>query len=399
MIERTYKYRIYPNDKQKRSMTQISETARALYNMMLSDRTQHYRKTGTWKRLDPEPFIKGSLYMKDLDPTVLNWTVTSLEKTYANFFNYKNTKLDRYRPESLKRKDENPTYNLTDADLVGYPKPKQNGNKESWNIGAGNVLIVSEKLTLPGVGTMKIRIHRPIPEQSKISHFTVIKKASGNYYLLVNLQLPDVPVKPQIDTAVGIALEPGMPFYCSDGYPVRIRHQTPAQSEKMAMEYEKLTKKMPGSRRYEKQRQRLASLYEKRVNQRRDSLQKAAAMIVSKADFVIIEEPAVMRKKRKLLRENSFQTVADEAWWTFSEYLRYKTQGGGKRFWRAPEALPVRDTCSACGIIVENRERTALWSCPYCGAELPAALNAARNLEILGMLHIEGEQKLEQQST
>ncbi len=392
MLERTYEYRLYPNTSQQKNFEKIADTTRALYNQMLRDRTAHFRETGTWKQLDPAPFVKGSLLMKDLEPSVISYTTNNLRKAYEHFLYIKKTRTDRFTEEALLKKENDPDYKLMDNDLIGYPKLKTKSSRESWDIGPDAVLVTPDRVYVPGIGNIKIKLHRPIPVTSKIRYYTILKRPSGHFFLLVHLLIPEPAVKPNPEKALGIALEPGKLAQCSDGKPVLFRHMTEAQEKRISTAYEKLCRKTPGSRQYEKQRQYLAALYEKRTNQRRDCLHKISRELVAKADFIVIEEPGVMRKKKKLEKNGTYSKVSDEAWWTFSEFVKYKTAEEGKRFWRAPGAVPARDACSVCGIIT-TKPRGQFWVCQNCGASMPACLNAARNLQIFGDMYIKDSSK------
>lgn len=398
MQERTYMYRIYPTVKEQKNFESIADTVRALYNMMLRERTKHYRESGVWKRLDPTPFVKESLLMRDLDPTIIAHTVTKLIKAYEAFFRMQRTKECRYRPEALQKRAEDPSYELMDNDRVGYPRAKHKTSKESWDIGTENVMAANGRINIPGVGNVKLRLHRPIPQNAKILFYTLLKKPTGHFFLLVHLQMPDAKKSTTLpEAALGIALEPARLAQRSDGVPTTFHRASQGQERRIKKAYEVLCRKVPGSRQYEKQRLYLAGIYEKRSNQRRDSLHKISRAIVNSVDCLAIEEPMVMRKKKRLQQKGVFSMVTDEAWWTFSEYLRYKCREAGKWFWRAPGDVPVRTACSACGIIAEKYKEDTQWICPQCGMAMRSSLNAARNLEMFGMLQIEQQKQLKQQ--
>lgn len=392
-MERTYEYRLYPTLPQQRSFELTAITTRDLYNLMLKDRTEHFLQTGKWKKLDPEPFIKKSLLMRELDSTIITNTVGRLDTAYRNFFYIKNNKPDRYHPEALRRSKEDPDYKLLDTDLIGYPKFKSNSSKESWTIAADHVQLTEKHIAVPGMGKIKVKLHRPIPEDADIKGYTLLKKPSGHFYLLVHLELPEPKAKPDLEKALGVAFEPGKLIQCSEGFHPVFRAGNNALQNKIEQAYLKLCKMTPGSRRYEKQRKHLGKLYEKRVNQRRDSLHKISSCLVNKADFICIEEPKVMARKKALMKTGEYTLVHDEAWWTFSAYLKYKTFTEGKKFWRVPDMVPVRYACSICGLIAERPPKGSRWKCNLCGAEMPSSLNAARNLALMGKQYIETTKK------
>lgn len=388
MKELTYRYRLYPTKEQEQKIAQISKTACLLYNRMLKDRTDHYHETGKWKRIDVEAAVKSSRLFVDLDPTVAAWTKKRLEQAYRRFFWIERTQTDRYRTAQGGPSAADTGKKCRDTDLVGYPKFKEQYQFCSWTICGAVVSFTDGRAGIPGVGAVKIVLHRPLPEGAVIKTCTVLKKPSGHYFLLCRLELSDPEPAAQLQGAVGIALAPQNLAVRSDGVPVEFAHQEEALARKIQKAYQTLKRRKPGSARYEKQRRYLAVLIEKRVNQRWDSLHKISREIVEAADAIYVERPEILKRKRKLARTGEIDTVLDEAWWRFSSFLEYKAAGNGKKFWRVARVFPAYRICSACGAFGDDRANEGLFVCPKCGMTMNRAENAAKNYEALGRKYI-----------
>ena len=174
-----------------------------------------------------------------------------------------------------------------------------------------------------------------------------------------------------------------------------MRRQTPQQTKRMKQAYKTLRRRTYGSQRYEEQREYLASLYEKRANQRRDDLHKAARQITNAADALYLQKPDVRKRAAQLKTARDRARVWDESWYTLFSYVRYKAELEGKHFWGVPENFPTYHFCSACGTFNREPERER-WVCPSCGLQMNDAVNAAMNLQHMAEKYIRELKELEQ---
>lgn len=378
-LQMTYKYRLYPTQAQQEQIKKTCDCVRYVYNKLLEDRTKHYKRTGKWKKLDVQQLDKQP-FMVGIDPGALLWAQNSLETAYRNFFYTERNIPDRYRPESIRKAKYNNSYNITDVDLISYPRfKKKKTSKESYTTPLKELEVKNNRIHLPCVGDVKIRYHRDIPQNAELLSGTVRKNSSGQYYLLVRFLLPEVAKVTESKNPIGIVFEPGKLAVRSDDVSVNYRHQDEQLQKRMDMAYKTLKRRKPGSKRYEKQREYLASLYEHRANQRKDDLHKAARQITNVGDCFYMQKPDV-RKQLSAIEDDDARTVLlDEATWTFSYFLKYKAQNEGKLFKTIPREVPIFSTCSGCNSNV-NEEPQENWCCPECGAKFDAYLNAAVNL-------------------
>jgi len=386
-MQLTYKYRLYPSPEQEAQIRKTCDCARYVYNKLLEERTKHYRQTGKWNKLDRRflgrlPFIDG------IDEGALNFAQSSLETAFRNFFRTERTKTHKYRPDRILAAEEDPSYKLMDTDLVSYPKfKKKKSSKQSYSTPLPDFAVLQGKVVLPCVGSVKIRYHRSLPENAEVISGTVLKKPSGNYFLLIKLTLKETPPKKELSVPLGVALAPGQLAVRSDAAPVYYRHTSPELLKRINRAYKTLKRRSPGSKRYEKQRKYLASLYEHRANQRRDDLHKAARQIVNAADTVYMQKPNVSEQLQNLPYPEDRAAFLDEAPWTFSQFVQYKAKLVGSRFWSVPKEGFVYSICSRC-YAHKKKDWKGVWICPQCGARLGLYENAAANLQNLAQEYI-----------
>ena len=163
----------------------------------------------------------------------------------------------------------------------------------------------------------------------------------------------------------------------------------------MEQAYKTLCRRVYGSRRYEAQRKYLASLYEKRANQRRDDLHKAARQITNAADVLYLQKPDVRKQAAQQKTARARAEIWDEAWYALYSNIRYKAEQEGKRFWSVPENFPTYHFCSGCGTFKKDPEENQ-WVCPECGLQMDKAVNAATNLKHMAEKYIREQKELAQ---
>lgn len=387
MRELTYRYRIYPAAQQIIKIRRTCGCGRFLYNQLLTDRTRTYRETQHWAKMDAEPYMKLH-FMQQVDPAAMQHAVASLERAFKHFFYIERTKRDKYRPESIQRSREEVDYLLMDTDLVSYPRlKKKKTSKESYTTVLESFSVCNNRFVLPMIGLVKIKYHRPIPEEAKIKTATILKKASGKYFVLLRLELPEIPEIQTFSKPLGVVYAQGHLAVRSDAVAINYRLQDENLTRKIKKAYQDLKRKRPGSARYEKQRKYLASLYEYRVNQRRDDMHKAARQITNAGDLFYLQKPDVTRQLFKTVSKRRKALILDEGWWTFSSILESKIKGEGKRIWCVTRQWPVYKLCSECNALNQNPD-PGRWVCPACKCEMDRDLNAACNLRNLGRKYI-----------
>lgn len=391
-MELTYRYRLYPTVTQQGRIVKTCGCARFVYNQLLTQRTKEYRKTLSWKKaeMDLDKILKRNPFLKEVDSSALDWAKQQLNYAYHQFFRMEKEK-DRYRADAFLRSQQDPEYELLETDLVGYPryKRKKQGTK-SYSTNAEEICIEQNRVRLPGIGTVKIKLHRPIPENAKPLYYTVMEKASGRYFLLVHLQMPDAPTREKFYRPMGIVFDPSHLAVRSDEIKVRFQHEDPRLRKQIKKAKRTLDRRVPGSRGYEEAYKRLAKLHEKSTNQRWDSQHKEARQITNAADTFYMEKPDVrVRKPRWSVMPGMGHMIWDESWWLFGKMIRYKAEQSGKLFTQIPSEVPIYGRCGICNKPVTPKiPKQTDWVCPHCGVKIKSELNAALNLRNMGARYI-----------
>ena len=160
IVNKAYRYRIYPTREQKITFAKTFGCVRFIYNKMLSDRIDYYKETGQKLNNTPAQYKEEFPWLKEVDSLALANAQMNLNKAYHNF--------------------------LSNRKHFGKPRFKSKKNRRasySTNNQKGSVRIEGHKVKLPKVGWVKLCQHRPLPENSIIKTVTISQTPSGKYYI------------------------------------------------------------------------------------------------------------------------------------------------------------------------------------------------------------------------
>ena len=129
----------------------------------------------------------------------------------------------------------------------------------------------------------------------------------------------------------------------------------------------------------EKQRIRVARVYEKATNQRNDFLQKQSTMLVRENQTICIED---LNVKGMIRNHKLSKSIASVSWAKFFEMLKYKAGWYGNEIHRVPTMYPSSQTCSCCGYRNPRIKNLGIriWECPKCHAVHDRDTNASINI-------------------
>ena len=360
-MELTFKYRIYPNVAQRKTIAKTFGCCRWVYNQTLAKRIKAYengeklthineciKQIAVWKK-DEE-----TCWLKDADSMALQQSLRDLDKAYKNFF-------------------RNPG-------KTGFPKFKSRRNRQSYR--TNNIQIVDKShVKLPKLGIVKTRISRP--HQGRILSATVKQEPSGKYF--VTICCSDVPLKQCAanNTAVGVDIGIKSLLVCSDEQVFENPKNTKKYEKRLAREQRKLARKKKGSNNRNKQRIRVARLHEKIANSRNDNIHKVTSKLTSENQVVCVED---LNAKGMLSNHKLARAVSDAA---FSEIVRqfeYKCKLHAGHLQKVNRWFPSSKTCNNCGHVEDEMPlHVRKWKCPVCHTEHDRDVNAAKNILTEGL--------------
>ena len=354
-----YRFRMYPNKAQKELFSKTFGCVRFVYNHMLAEKMEYYKKTGKTLKITPAKYKVEFPWLKEVDSLALCNAQLHLQTAYQNFFR---------------------------DPAVGFPKfksKKKPGRSYTTNCVNGNILLQQGKLKLPKAGWVRVRQHRSIQEQVVLKGAAVCMEADGRYYVSLLYECSEQEnCQRKPENAVGLDFSMKELYVSSDAeygnYP---RYYRKVQ-ERLAKEQRKLSHCQRGSQRYEKQRRRVARIHCHLAHQRKDFLHKASRKITNSYDVVCIEDLDMKAMGQGL---NFGKSVADNGWGMFTNFLKYKLEREGKQLVKIDRWYPSSKTCSKCGKVKKNLKLDErIYRCS-CGNEMDRDLNAAINIRAEGL--------------
>ena len=363
-ILRGYKFRIYPNKQQENFINQNIGACRFIYNMMLGDKINYYEKEKKSLRTTPAQYKDEFEWLKQMDAYALCNEQINLQTAFNNFFK---------------------------SPKAGFPKFKsKKRDKSSYttsNVNSVIKLVDSKHIKLPKIKSLRIKLHRQLPENSKIKSATIERKPSGKYYISLCIEYESQILDTKLDKNKSVGLDySSHDFYVdSEGnranYPKFYRNN----QKKLARAQRRLSRKKLGSNNYNKQKIKVAGVHEKIANSRNDFLHKTSANLANSYDYICVED-INLRSISKCLKLG--KSTLDNGFGIFRNYLQYKLEQKGKKIIKICKFEPSTIICSKCGAYhkdVVNSLSVREWTCPDCGTHHDRDINAAKNILKIGL--------------
>ena len=355
IIKYTYKFRLNPTDEQKSLLNKHFGSVRYVYNYFLDQRKTEYlenKKSLTYNQQSEflTQLKKELGWLKEINSQTLQYSLKCLDTAYQGFFN-KRTQFPKFKSKKNKNSFTIPQFVSVDSDRLQIPKFRENGGIE---------MIMERKI------------------KGIIKHCNISKTPTGKYFVSI---LTEMEYEPNIKTGLSVGIDLGLKDFLvlSNGTKIKNHRFLKHYERSLKLNQQHLSRKTKGSVRYEKQRIKVARIYEKITNSRMDLIHKTTTNIIKNFDTIYLEDLNVkgMMKNHKLSK-----AIGDVSWSKFIDTLEYKSSWNDKSVIHIDRFFPSSKTCSKCGWINNNLTlKDREWICPECGSKHDRDFNAAINIE------------------
>ena len=375
-VRRNYEYRIYPRPAQARALDTQLHLANDLWNAALEQRRRLWRDYGVSITFGEQsaqltearrelPWLQGMNALAQHD------VLRRLDKAMQAFFR---------RVKAGEKAAGFPRFHRFDP-YGGSITWAQHGNGCRGREG--------QRLYLQGVGNVKMRWHRPLPADSRVTQVTVNRRA-GCWYAVLCLELPTPQPLPATGLAVGVDMGVRTFATLSTGEQLPGAGALRRAEKSLLRSQRNVTRKRRGSRRRHHARRDLARAHDRARRVRRAHAHQAARELVNRFDLIAVEDLRIrnMVRSAKGTREQPGtnvrakaglnRSIADAGWRQFLTLLESKAADAGRQVVVVP-AAGTSQTCSSCGAYCPKALSQRIHRCS-CGVVLDRDHNAAINI-------------------
>ena len=374
IINKAYKFRLYPNQNQKELINKTFGCTRLVYNYYLDKKINEYKTNK--KSISSYECIKDlkNLYndypfLKEVDSMSLRCSLFNLDNAYNKFF----------------------------KDKFGYPKFKSKFNKNSFRTNMitseykGRTYynikldLIGKTITLLKIKNMKIRGYRKINKiNGKIINATVSRELDDTYYVSVVVEEDIINYKFMPTTIVGLDLGIKDLVITSNYQKYKNEKIIEKYEKRIKQKQKRLAKKERGSHNYYKLKREIARIYKKIKNARKYLIHHITKDITDNNDIIVCET----LKVKNMVKNHHLAKVIEDA--SFSEIIRqleYKTKWKGKKLYKINTFYPSSQICSHCGYKNTLLKDLSIreYNCPNCNYELDRDYNASVNIMFEGL--------------
>ncbi|MEH2125865.1 RNA-guided endonuclease InsQ/TnpB family protein [Nostoc sp.] len=239
----------------------------------------------------------------------------------------------------------------------------------------------NDKITLSKIGTVKVIVHRQIPDGFDIKTVSITKKSDG-YYVTLSLEDKTVPtIKPDFDinNIVGIDVALIDFIVTSDDERISAPKFLRKAERKLKSAQRRISRRKKGSNRRKKAIVELGKQHKKVADTRKDFHFKIANTLLKKYDVIAVEKLNI----KGLAKIRLAKSINDAGWGQFISILSNKAENAGLKV-VAINTNGTSQECSSCGTKVKKPLSQRMHNCANCKVSLCRDLNASLNIKARG---------------
>lgn len=205
---------------------------------------------------------------------------------------------------------------------------------------------------------------------------------TGRYF--VSFLLEEVILAlPIVNAAIGVDVGVKDLAALSTGEKVANPQHLRRSERRLAHSHRNLARKQRGSKNREKARLKVARVYARIADQRRDGLHKLTTRLIRENQTICVESLTV----KNLVRNHSLaKAISDAGWGELVRQLEYKAAWYGRTLVKIDRWYPSSKRCHACGHLLDSLPlEVRQWTCPECGVRHDRDINAAKNMLAVGL--------------
>ncbi len=371
LINRAYKFRMYPNEKEQELINKTIGCTRFVYNYMLSLKKKNI-KLSVYDLIKEIPdLVKNNSFLNEVDSCALRCAIFDLDNGFKKYYQRKS----------------------------GYPKYKKKGVKDSYrtNYIKGeykettyeNIKIDLQKgmIKLPKLKEVKIKGYRKLEKINGRIINATIEHIAKKYYVTVCVEEEIKEGENTYQNAVGIDLGVKSLVVTSDGEYYGNPDYIKKYEKKIKGLQKGLSRKEKGSKNYYKCKNKIQEVYRKLQNARRKMNEEIVSKIIKNNNIIVTEDLRInemIKEANKTLRKNIINSTMGD----IIRRLEYKCKWLNKKLIKVNRYYASSQICSCCGNTKKEMKNLnkRKYECEKCGIEIERDLNASINIMYEGII-------------